>query len=179
MKARRGFTLLEVMIAIIITSVVALLAYGTAAAGFDTEQRLARFRATTGTYLNVRTFLIDALRHPHEQGGPFMNDELLALDDGLRFLSKKWIIELRPGNQGVTLRATPLDTAVLTPVVWTLPDANGLRIQVLDRTTSSEWQTEWHALGRLPAAVKIEFASVPGAPAIPPIVAHTALERIY
>jgi len=36
MRRRAGFTLLEIMVVIVITGVVALIVYGTAAAGFDT-----------------------------------------------------------------------------------------------------------------------------------------------
>jgi prepilin-type N-terminal cleavage/methylation domain-containing protein len=98
MTRRVGFTLLEVMVAIVITGVVALLAYGTARAGFDTSDRLEGFRTTLEAQMIVRSLLLNALRHPPEGGGAAMNDVLFTIEDGtsadgvpmdgLRFLSR-------------------------------------------------------------------------------------------
>ena len=40
MTMRRGFTLLELLVALVLTSVVALLVYGSATAGTEAQRRL-------------------------------------------------------------------------------------------------------------------------------------------
>ena len=44
---KRGFTLLELLVAIVLAGIVALLVYGTASAGRDTEVRLRERRRTS------------------------------------------------------------------------------------------------------------------------------------
>src|SRR5687768_14558539 len=121
MTRRAGFTLLEVMVAIVITGVVALLAYGTARAGFDTSDRLDRFHTTLEAQMIVRSLLLNALRHPPEGGGAAMNDMLFTIEDrtsaggvpmdGVRFLSRgitpplgateMWSVTVAPSSGGV------------------------------------------------------------------------------
>jgi prepilin-type N-terminal cleavage/methylation domain-containing protein len=66
MMRRRGLTLLELMVAITVTGIVALLAYGSAQAGFDTDERLARVGETSEAEAQFRALVSDALRHPVE-----------------------------------------------------------------------------------------------------------------
>ena len=60
---RRAFTLIEVLLALVITGLVVTLAYGTAQAGFDTQARLAEYRVVGESDAVVRSLLSDALRH--------------------------------------------------------------------------------------------------------------------
>src|SRR6185369_8818132 len=57
MKARGGFTLIEIVVAIVLTSVVALLAYGTAHAGIDTKERIETYRTNVEAQMIVRDLL--------------------------------------------------------------------------------------------------------------------------
>ncbi|MGZ8470574.1 MAG: PulJ/GspJ family protein, partial [Gemmatirosa sp.] len=63
MSARRGFTLLEVMVALVVSAMVVTLAYGAAQAGFDTEARLREGQAAARATTAWRALLGDALRH--------------------------------------------------------------------------------------------------------------------
>ncbi|MCC6928981.1 MAG: prepilin-type N-terminal cleavage/methylation domain-containing protein [Gemmatimonadaceae bacterium] len=93
---RAAFTLLEVMVALVVSGLVVTLAYATTQAGFDTELRLGEHRDGTERVMAVRALLGDALRHQEEglRGG----DVVFALadrvaDDGsaadsLAFLSR-------------------------------------------------------------------------------------------
>ena len=69
MSSRRAFTLLELIVSIAVAGIVALLAYGSANAGFDTRDALARHRATTEAELRSRVLLADALRHSSDEAG--------------------------------------------------------------------------------------------------------------
>jgi prepilin-type N-terminal cleavage/methylation domain-containing protein len=192
-----GFTLLEVLVAIVLTSVVALLAYGTAGAGIDTSERLAQHRATAEAQLIVRSLLMDALRHTVEGGGTSMNDVLFTIDDavsseglpidGLMFLSRgvsaplggatTWSVTLSPSPDGVRLFAVPA-AGSQSPIDAVLPGIRGLQVRALARTADLEWSNQWDAPGRVPAAVAIEFLDAQGTPAAPPLVVHAALEVV-
>jgi prepilin-type N-terminal cleavage/methylation domain-containing protein len=197
-KGRPGFTLLELMVAIVITSVVAVLAYGTARTGIDLNDRLADYRTNVEAQTVLRQLLLDALRHPPEGGGAAMNDVLFWLEDatdtqglpvdGLRFYSRgliaplgasgSWSVTLEPGDQGVRLLAVPLDSGIAMPFATQLPGVRGLDVRVLERTADSSWHSGWDAPGRVPAAVALEFFSAPGTPAAPALVVHSALEVV-
>jgi general secretion pathway protein J len=198
MKVRVGFTLIEVMVAIILTSVVALLAYGTAHAGLDTQKRIERFRTSAEAHVIVRDLLTSALRHPVEGGGFAMNDTLFTIDDrisadglpinAVRFVSSGvvaplgatslWLVTIEPGLEGVRIAALPLRSEDAQPIVALLTDVHGLRARVLDRTADTEWQNRWDVVGRVPAAVALEFLTERGEPAGPELVVHGALERV-
>lgn len=190
MRARRGFTLIEIMVTIVVTSVVALLAYGTARIGFDTNDRLERYRDSSQAQVLVRNLLIRALRHPAEGGGAAMNDTLFAIDGdgGFRFLSRgmayplgtgaPWQIAVTTGRAGVHVRAAPPGSQndVIVNALW--PEPRGMRVRVLDRTASTAWQDRWRVAGRVPAAVWVEFVSATGVAVAPPLVVHTTLDAV-
>ncbi len=196
MTRRAGFTLLELMVAMVVTSLVALLAYGTARAGIDTNERLERYRTTVETQMIVRTLLLDALRHPPEEGGAAMNDMLFHIDDrvsgeglpmdGVSFqtrgvtpplgASATWSVTLSATDQGVRLHAVPLGASATEPIDVLLASARGLSVRVLSRTTGSSWSDQWDAPGRVPTAVAIEFLSEQNTLVAPPLVVYAALE---
>lgn len=198
MTRRAGFTLLELMVALVVTGVVALLAYGTASAGFDTNERLERYRTAVESRLIVRQLLSDALRHLPEGGGAAMNDVLLTIEDAtsaeglpvdvLHFLSRgitsplgasaTWSVTLGPSLEGVRLVAVPLGATQAAPIDAVLRDVSGLSVRVLARTDDASWSERWDVLGRVPAAVAIEWLSESGQPVAPMLVVHAALERV-
>jgi len=194
---RRGFTLLEVMAAIVVTAVVALLVFGTARLGIDTDERLEAFRSELEAQAILRTLLVDALRHPVEGGGAAMNDTLFLIEDavrsdglaadGLHFLSRgiasplgasaPWSVVLVPAGAGLRLSAMPA-AGPGAGVSALLPSAYGLNVRVLARTADSAWADVWDAPGRVPAAVRLEFLAADGTFAGPPLVVHAALEPV-
>jgi prepilin-type N-terminal cleavage/methylation domain-containing protein len=199
MKRSPGFTLLEVMLAIVITGVVALLAYGTASAGFDTRERLQEYRTTTGSEVILRAFLVDALRHPVEPGGLAMNDTLFWIDDQLSadgspadavaFLSRGlasplgasnvWTVKLSTTQAGLRLDAAPNHPSDgIAPITMLVRDVTGLNVEVLDRSADFQWRPTWDAAGRVPAAVKIEMISARAPGQRSSIVVHSALEVV-
>jgi prepilin-type N-terminal cleavage/methylation domain-containing protein len=197
MTNRGGFTLIEVMVALVVTGLVTSLAYAAVAAGFDTSDRIERYRTTVEAQAIVRELLIDALRHPTEQGGAAMNDVLFVLDDATRadglpvdriqFFSRgvtpplgasdQWSVTLGPVDDGVRLVATSLarDEAVIDVL---LPSVRGLEVRVLERTADSLWLERWDVTGRVPAAVALTFFGGPEDASGPAMVVHSALETV-
>jgi prepilin-type N-terminal cleavage/methylation domain-containing protein len=197
MMARSGFTLFELLVAIVLAGVVALLAYGTARAGIDTSERLERHRTAVEAQAIVRALLLDALRHPPEGGGAAMNDLLFTIDDamdgtglptdGVHFFSRgisaplgtaaEWSVTLTPTEAGLRLLAVPAQAGP-APIDMVLPGARGLDARVLSRSADSTWLERWDVPGRVPAAVALQFLSETGTPVAPALVVHAALEVV-
>lgn len=198
MSRRGGFTLLEVMVAIVLTSVVALVTFGTIQAAFALDERLDDHRGRAEAQMILRTFLVDALRHPPEEGGSAMNEMLFELGDRsdargfpldeIRFLSRgitpplgasgSWAVTLGAEDGGVRLRAAPVGTSAAAPIEAWIGGARGLNVRVLYRTGDLEWSERWDVSGRVPVAVELAFINEAGAPASPPLVVHAGLENI-
>ena len=195
---RAGFTVLEVLVAIVVTSVVALLAYGTARTGIDTGERLERYRTRVESEAILRALLADALRHPPEQGGAAMNDVLFALDDrtnsdglpldALLFYTRgaaaplgasdTWTVILEPSDDGLRVRALPADSGTVAAIDAVWPGIHGFNVRVLGRSADSVWISQWDVAGRVPAAVALEFLNERGEHSAPPLIVHSALERV-
>jgi general secretion pathway protein J len=189
---RRAFTLLELLVAITVTGIVAVLAYGSAQAGFDTDQRLARVRETSEAEAQFRALVSDALRHPVEATA--VDEALLTLVDAvdstgtpadrLRFLSRgivpplgtstPWEVTLAPADDGLRFVARPLGDGA-PPIRATLRSVRGLDVRVLPRATE-EWSPAWSSSGRMPAAVELSFVPANGLPRPAPLVVRVGLE---
>jgi prepilin-type N-terminal cleavage/methylation domain-containing protein len=197
-SARRGFTLLELVVAIAVTGIVAMLAYGTLQAGIDTSERVDRAQTGVSADAIARSLLVDALRHLPEGGGAAMNDLLFTLEDrmdvegrpadllsfvsygvgGAPGSSAGWIVTLGSADDGAWLRAAPLEIEDGGPLELRIAGAGGLDVAVLARTADVEWLDWWDLPGRVPAAVRIHFIDDSGSPIGAPIVVHAALEPV-
>jgi prepilin-type N-terminal cleavage/methylation domain-containing protein len=193
---RGGFTLLEVVVALVLTGLVSSIALAAVQAAYALDERLEEHRVGGEAQTIVRALLLDALRHPPEEGGAAMNDMLLELDDrvsasglpadGVRFLSRgvtpplgtseTWAVSLTTLDEGVRLRAAPVGVSATAPIEAWIGAANGLSVCVLYRVGDREWSDRWDVAGRVPAAVEVVFLTASGVPAFPPLVVHAGLE---
>jgi prepilin-type N-terminal cleavage/methylation domain-containing protein len=184
---RRGFTLVELLVALAITGVVALAAQQVLAAALDARARsrtqrelalsAASRRAALESWLRAATLSMPDAPFSGRPGGDAVwpADELAfvvadagALHPGPHRI-RVWlgrdpgaaasglVAELLPLPVGVA----PADTLVLAPA------AARLRIRYLD--APGVWVDAWDAgaAGRLPLAVEVSMATVPGV-AVPP-----------
>src|SRR2546421_13059387 len=141
MITRRGFTLLEILIAISVAGIVALLVYGTVAAGHDVEARLRERRRALQTAQAFRSVVQDALRNarPSRQFG----DTAFWIDaqrdsrgrpmDRLSFVAAgrvppltadaDWQVTIEPHPHGIAITATPVGIALRPRGVPRYPDA--------------------------------------------------------
>ena len=189
---RRGFTLLEVTVALAVTGVVVLLAYGIARAGIDAEARLARADADARAAVAARALLRDALRHAED--GVADDDTVFVLErtrdargrvtDRLRFVSRgvvpplgagtRWALSAEVTAEGLEVLAVPADGRVAAARAI-VPGVASLRARVLARGATA-WDDAWPRPQSAPAAVALTLADSAGRPVGAALVARTRPE---
>ena len=183
MSNRRGFTLLEVMIALLVGSMVVGLAYATLSAGIDTQVRVTAARESDASATALRAFFVDAVRHA--VAGDASDPQGMHLDErrgALEFVTRgveaplggtiRWRISMSADTAGVSLRAEALGGG-RAPLVLTARAGRTLAVRFLP-LASMEWRDQWTDPTRLPEAVELRFLDASGRDAMPPLVARTA-----
>ena len=173
MNQRHGFTLLEVVVALVITGMVALVAYAALDGGIATRGRIDGPLRTRADGLAARAMLDDALRHIVEHG----DGEALVADAGsggdvLTFYSRGvaepfgasslWRVQVH----GATIAAAPIDH-VAPLLASELPGVQAIRVSTL---APDGWHAGPVARGQSPQAMRVEFVPVAGQPAMAPLV---------
>ncbi len=160
-----GFTLLEVLVAIVLTSIVALLAYAAAQVSFDARARLgAQLRGAQGARA-MREFLQDALRNAQAPQRP--GDPGFTLHAGrLSFVTAgggtpfdpgyDWLVTLDPSASGLEVVAVPIGRAPPISVTFALPAVTRWDVRVL-APWGSQWLEEWLSGRVMPRAVAIRL----------------------
>ena len=185
---RRGFTLIEIMVALVVTGLVVSVAYATLQAGFDTSERLTNAQGGDERETVARAMLANALRHavPGTIGGEpvfVLRDE--PQGDGLRFLtrgvseplgaSEVWEVSLLPGPEGTQFDAHQVENPSRS-FTTLLRRVNALSIRVRGRDFRDGWLETWNAPDRSPAAVSITFMNADVRVIGAPLLARVGLE---
>ncbi|MEO5580868.1 MAG: prepilin-type N-terminal cleavage/methylation domain-containing protein [Gemmatimonadaceae bacterium] len=174
MRIRSAFTLIEVTTAIIITGVVALLAYGSVQAGLDTSDRVERYRAEVESSALMRIVVADALRHPASSSAIGAASFSISRggagglnDDRLQFVSRGvspphgagtlWNVVLEPGAGGLRLSAYPLEATSELAMESLIPAIGGMQVRVMSAGRDASWRNEWDSPNLVPRAVEIRF----------------------
>jgi prepilin-type N-terminal cleavage/methylation domain-containing protein len=170
---RHGFTLLEVMVALVITGMVALTAYAALDAGIATRGRIDGSLRARADGLVARAMLDNAMRHMVEHG----DGEALVADGGtggdvLTFYSRGvtepfggstlWRVQVR----GATIGATSIDRAAPS-LTSDLPGVQVIRVSTL---APDGWHTGAVPGGQSPQALRVEFVPVAGQTAMAPLI---------
>lgn len=188
MKRRSGFTLVELIIAIVLAGIIALLAYGSLQAGIDSTARLERQRSGVETEAMMRTFVSDALRHPADasDGGPSFTIARSGqrFGDQLQFTSRGvsgplgagelWRVTVASSAQGIDVSASSLD-GNSAPIRGLIPTLSSLSVRVLGSPDEKRWQASWESTRQFPSAVEISFRDSAGRQAGVPLLASTGL----
>jgi prepilin-type N-terminal cleavage/methylation domain-containing protein len=195
LSVRRAFTLIEIMVALVVTSLVVSLAYAATQAGFDTEERLTRARDGAESEAVARTLIADALRHavPGIRGGTpvftisDVRDAGGGTSHGLRFVTRglvpplgtsaPWEMTLWPGPEGLTVRARPLEGSESSGISALLPNVKRIGVRVRSRDHRAGWLGAWTDIDVSPTAVSIAFLDAAGRPLGPPLVVRIGLEQ--
>jgi type II secretory pathway pseudopilin PulG len=177
-----GFTLLEAIVALLLTSVVVATAYGAARVSFDARARLGIDLRELQSQRAARQLLADALRNaqpPQRNGDPGM----VLQDNRLSFLAAggaspldpdyDWIVSIGPAEGRVMFVAKPIGHAPPAEVSFPLPDVTRWDARVLVPGDVTGWLREWPNGTVMPKAVEMRFwkDSVPlGSPLVVTLV---------
>ena len=188
--ARPGFTLLELLVAIVISGMVALLAYASITAGLDTLSRVEQHRLGSQGRALARPLIADALRHIADAGSAASVFEITqsgAAGSGLVFLTRGiqsplgssglWKVTLATSLSGLNVEAVPLEDSTQSPMVSIVPGIREMRVRVLPTRQDKMWVTNWTAPRQHPYAVKIELLDSAGNMVDAPLVIATSFER--
>jgi prepilin-type N-terminal cleavage/methylation domain-containing protein len=180
-RAPRGFTLLEVLVALVVTSVVVSLAFGAASAGLDVRERLDRFGRDEGGAAALRDVLHDALRHA-ERGGDDADTTFVLVGDELKIVTRgvrpplgtggRWAVSLRAEPEGLVLRAAPTPGTAGAPFRIVAPAVASVDVRALAGVDGA-WIDAWDRPSSPPAAVSVRFLDARGGDAVPALLART------
>lgn len=163
---RSGFTLLEVMVALVLTSVVVLVAYTVMQATLDARTRLTAQLRDVQRSRAGREILREALRNaraPRAAGDP---DGGVVLANGtLSFVAAggaapldpdyDWRLTVAPGRGALNVVAVAMGHAAPAQVVFSVPDVTRWDVQLL--SPDGTWQSTWGDPKSMPRAVAIAF----------------------
>lgn len=174
MRSRNGFTLVEVMVAMVITALVVAATAAALEATLDFRQRMETRRDDLRSRLAWRAVITAALRNVRPAASPDDTTFLLLDETGPDGLPSDrlvmltagtfpplnpgvdWIVSLGVSPDGLHLTASPpgiLSTPVRLHAPATLA---GLQVEVLGERGGA-WQSDWHHPGSKPVAVRLEF----------------------
>lgn len=181
MKAERGFTLVEVLAALVLTGVVALLVYGAAGAALETERRLDEGRIRRQEARAWRALVTDALRNARP--ARIRGDTAFWVDDGrgpdgtpadrLRFLTAgglapltpdaDWLVSIEPVGNGLVLTAAAVGVVGPPRLVRGPAGVRGLDVRVTGFTRELEWTARWRFPALVPGGVELVWWTASGA----------------
>jgi prepilin-type N-terminal cleavage/methylation domain-containing protein len=158
-----GFTLLEVMVAIVLTGLIVLLAYGAAQVSYDAHARLSADIRGLQQASALRELLQDALRAA--RAPQRADDPRFAMHEGrLSFVTAgggppldpdyDWLVTVGPDADGLELSATPVGRVPAAVVTIRIPGVTRWDVRALAPGTG-QWLEEWPRTSLLPRAVAI------------------------
>jgi prepilin-type N-terminal cleavage/methylation domain-containing protein len=171
---RSGFTLLEVLVAIVLTGVVGLLVYGAAAVAVDTQRRLEEKGREIRGRQAWRVTLQEAFRNTRPAAT--VTDTAFYLEEGfvagrpadrVTFVTagsmapltadSDWIVTLEVAAEGLVLSARPVGAVVPARRVVGVPGVTGFDVRVLDFEPPAGWLETWDYARFVPAAVELTY----------------------
>lgn len=185
---RKAFTLIEVMVALVVTGLVASMAYATVQAGFDTTDRLAAAQRGAEREIVARAMLSRAVRHAVTGtigGRPVFVLQNQPLGDALAFqtrgiaepngASDVWEVALRSDANGLRFDGHATNDPARS-FSATLSRVQRVDIRVRGRDVRDGWFEDWPFVDRSPVAVTIAFLDASGRPVGATLVARVGLE---
>ena len=185
---RNAFTLVEVMVALVVTGLVVSIAYASVQAGLETSDRMAIARTGGERERVTRVLLSRAIRHaiPGAIGGQpvfILRDQ--PSGDELTFRTRgvseplgatgAWEVALLPDQDGVRLTGIAVGNPSAT-FSTLLPRVRRVDVRVLGRDVRDGWFEDWPFVDRSPVAVTIVFIDGNGRPIGTPLVSRVGLE---
>ena len=175
--SRRGFTVLELLLALVVTALAVTLAASAVRAATSVRDRVATHRERTEGIARLQALLTDMLRHapaaervdepllrviPGADGLP----SLIFVSQGVRppyGTGAPWRVTLHTSAEGIVLEAIPLgrspDGTILRSIV---PGIRTMSVQLLEAVSGRDgarWRADWPLAASRPAAVAITLGA--------------------
>lgn len=174
MKKQAGFTLVEVLVAIVLTSVIALVAHETLSLIIESNARVTVHEARRDADRGLRVLFEAALRNAYQVkpaiGPTFVLTDSVAPDgtprDRLSFATRAsdpplsaaftWLLHAQTSHSGLIVSAhAPADAYPIT--LAAMREVTGLDVQVAGTNRGEGWQHTWPNDRSLPRAVRVTF----------------------
>lgn len=185
---RLAFTLVEVMVALVISGLVVTLAYATMQAGFETSDRIASAQGGEEREIVARAMITRAIRHAvpgtigdqpvfvlrNQPGG----DDLIFRTRGVaepNGASTVWEVSLSSISDTVYFSGHAADDPAQS-FSAELPRVRGIDVRVMGRDARDGWFEDWPFADRSPVAVNIAFLDANRRMIGAPLVARVGLE---
>jgi prepilin-type N-terminal cleavage/methylation domain-containing protein len=173
--SKAGFTLIEVLVSIVLTSVIALLVFGAVQAARDTQARSGEEWRSMQRSVNFRLFIVSALAG--SQSSLLESDSVFVLEnrvgprgipqDRLTFVTSgdiaplspgaDWQVSMRPTSNGLRVQGRPIGTRLADRILGEIPGITGLAIRVQDASFGVAWSDQWAFPTSLPDAVELTY----------------------
>ncbi len=183
-----GFTLIEILVALVIASVVVSLSYAVLATAADTGASVEVAASDLAADARFRALLSDALRHPSQPAGVDAATFVVMHDadgDHVTFASRgmapplgasgNWDVTIWSDAAGVRVEAHAQDPASPASVRASLPGASQLEVWTQDRAQTG-WVRGWDRPARAPGMIALRWRNA-RTPSLP-LVVRTSLEEI-
>jgi prepilin-type N-terminal cleavage/methylation domain-containing protein len=185
---RRAFTLVEVMVALVISGLVVTLAYATMQAGLETSGRLEVAQSGEEREIVARAIITRAIRHavPGTIGDrPVFVLRNQPTGDALTFstrgvgepngASAVWEISLDSNGDTVHFRGHAVDDPAQS-FSAELPRVHAIDVRVMGRDVRDGWFEDWPFVDRSPVAVNIAFLDATSRMIGAPLVVRVGLQ---
>ncbi len=180
----RGFTLLEVLLALMLTAIAVAIAGSALRTATFARQRIAAHRESLERESRLRSTLTDMLRHApraesveepllrvvRKQSGA---SALVFLSQGVRApfgTGPTWRVTLHVADSGLVLDARPIGAARETTSLHALvPSIQALSIQLLERgggLSAPRWRADWPLVQSRPVMIALDFGDAAARPAL-------------
>lgn len=192
---RRGFTLIELVIALTLVGVVALLVYGAANAALDTQSRIEERQLAVRAERAWLALVEDALRNARPgaaYGAPVFIVEQNSDPEGrprdrLKFITAggtppltadaDWEVTIEPTDAGLTMVAAPVGVDAPPRLLVGLPGKTGLDVRVHGASMEAEWLEDWRLDRLVPRAIELTYWTDSG-PSGPPVLLNLPLGMV-
>jgi prepilin-type N-terminal cleavage/methylation domain-containing protein len=195
MTRRSGFTLIEVLVSIVLTTVVSLVVYGAVQAARDTQTRITAERKALQSALAMRLLLGSALAGA--QTTFLAADTVFVLEnrrsargipqDRITFVAPgglppltsgaDWIVTIESTREGLRLTGKPMGVRAPVRLLALLPGITGLSTRVRHLDLGQKWSDEWPSPIVLPEAVELAYWTESG-PVGVPLTVSLAMGRV-